>query len=72
MALNSLDEEILQGPIGGSMLERFRSFIAEAAAAASQVSGATRCCGSRFCYCSEYVASVSYQLLSVVNLNSGI
>ena len=48
MALNSLDEEILQGPIGGSMLERFRSFIAEAAAAASQVSGATRCCGSKF------------------------
>ena len=44
MALTSLEDELLQGPIGGSMLERFRSFIAEAAAAASQVSGSARYC----------------------------
>ena len=67
MALNSLDEELLQGPIGGSMLERFRSFIAEAAAAASQVSGSARYCATNvlyiLCYWYKYCDTNVFYLL---------
>lgn len=38
-----MEGDIFEQPIGVNMLERFRSFIADAAAAAAQVSGDMSC-----------------------------
>ena len=62
----------MEPPIGVNMLERFRSFIADAAAAAAQVSGDLDCCIALLCdlvYCSALFCDLGCCVVLIYSLD---